>query len=333
MRRVAGAVLAAMVLLLGHGAYGQPVDDATRGAARAMGQEGLDAFDAGKYEEAAEKLGAAFDVIQVPTLGLWLARSLVKTGKLVEASERYGEVTRLKVQPNQQEDTQKQAQAEAAQERVALQPRIPTLRVQVEGADAKAVEVTVEGVKVPTALLAAPRPTNPGKRVVQGKLGDQVVTEEVTLAEGESRTVVLKFGAPPVVAAPPKPAAVPVPPELAPAPVQDAGVGSGSDQRIAGYVSLGVGGVGLVLGVVTGLVAQGKKTALEDAGCVGGHCYPSQQDDVDSYNSMRTFSTVGFIAGGVGIAAGVTLLLTAPKDQEHVALWLGPTSAGVKGRF
>src|SRR5512145_3312082 len=96
------------------------VDDATRGAARTMGQEGLDAYDAGKYGEAVEKLGAAYAAAAVPTLGLWLARALAKSGQLVEASERYGEVTRLKLQPGQDEDTQRQAQADAETERAAL---------------------------------------------------------------------------------------------------------------------------------------------------------------------------------------------------------------------
>jgi hypothetical protein len=327
MRRVAGALFAVVAWLSVPAAYGQPVDDATRGAARAMGQEGLDAYDAGKYDAAVEKLGAAFDVIQVPTLGLWLARALVKTGKLVEASERYGEVTRLKLQPGQQEDVQKRAQADAAQERTALQPRVPTLRVKIEGAEPKAVEVTVEGVMVPTPLLAAPRPTNPGKRVVRGKLGAVVVTEEATLAEGESRTVILKFGAEPTPPAEPASAKVELQPPA------DPGAAPGSGQRIAGYVGLGVGGVGLVLGTVVGLVAAGKKKDLEAEGCLDTHCYPTQQSDVDSYNSMRTVSTVGFIVGGVGIAAGVTLLLTAPSRREGVALWLGPSSAGLGGRF
>jgi hypothetical protein len=251
----------------------------------------------------------------------------VKTGKLVEASERYGEVTRLKVQPGQQEDVQKRAQADAAQERAALQPRVPTLRVKVEGAEPKAVEVTVEGVKVPTPLLAAPRPTNPGKRVVRGRLGARVVTEEVTLAEGESRAVILKFGAEPTLPAGPTPA------KVEPQPPADPGAAPGSGQRIAGYVGLGVGGAGLVLGTVMGLVAGHKKSTLETEGCLGTHCYPTQQGDVDSYNSMRTVSTVGFIVGGVGIAAGVTLLLTAPSRKEGVALWIGPRSAGLGGSF
>jgi hypothetical protein len=50
---------------------------------------------------------------------------------------------------------------------------------------------------------------------------------------------------------------------------------------------------------------------------------------------MRNISTAGFIVGGVGAAVGVTLLLWTPKPQyePRMALWLGPSSAGVKGAF
>ena len=79
-------------------------------------------------------------------------------------------------------------------------------------------------------------------------------------------------------------------------------------QRTLGWVGLGVGGAGLVFGGVTGLVVLSKKSALEDDGCVDARCYSDQADDVDSYNSMRTLSTVGFAVGGLGVAAGAALL-------------------------
>ena len=332
--------LAAMVLAAGQPAAAQPVDDATVASARALGQEGLAAYDAEDYAEAAEKLGAAFNATRVPTLGLWLARALAKTGRLVEASERYGEVLRLSVQPGQQEETQRQAKADAAKELAALRPRIPTLVVQVSGADAKDVEVTVDDAKVPSSLLVVPRPVNPGTRVVTGKLGTQEVTESVTLAEGEKQTVELKLGASAPTAEPATAATGPEPehvsdesPDTEDQAVADAEEQPDSLQRLGAYASLGVGGVGLLLGSITGVMVLSKKAKLEDEGCVDYHCYTSQKDDVDSINSLRTISTVGFVLGGVGLAAGVTLLLTEPKAKETVALRIGPTSAGISGRF
>jgi hypothetical protein len=62
----------------------------------------------------------------------------------------------------------------------------------------------------------------------------------------------------------------------------------------------------------------------------------AKHDEVDDYNSLRPISTAGFVVGGVGVAGGLTLLLTAPKRPEteaHVSPWLGLGSAGVSGRF
>ena len=72
---------------------------------------------------------------------------------------------------------------------------------------------------------------------------------------------------------------------------------------------------------------------------------------MDSYKTMGTISTIGFIVAGVGGAAGVFLLLTAPKEAASaggsryatvpvkpkaglsVTPYFGGTSAGVAGRF
>src|SRR5688572_19691729 len=123
----------------------QAVDDATRGAARKIGYSGVEAYQAGNYPTASEKLEKAYRVLRVPSLGLWSARALAKVGKLVEASERYLEVTRLPVSGGD-EAVQKQAQGEAQTELDALSPKIPNVIVQLEGATPAEVKVTVDGV-------------------------------------------------------------------------------------------------------------------------------------------------------------------------------------------
>ena len=67
--------------------------------------------------------------------------------------------------------------------------------------------------------------------------------------------------------------------------------------RAVGYVSLGVGAVGLTLGAVTGIRALGQKSQIDrNDNCRDRVCAPSQESKVDSYNSMRMASSVGFIA-------------------------------------
>src|SRR5688572_30759640 len=93
----------------------QPVDDATRAAARDLGMAGVEAYQAGSYPAASEKLDKAYRTLRAPSLGLWSARALAKLGKLIEASERYLEVTRLDVASGDVA-VQKQAQIDAAAE-------------------------------------------------------------------------------------------------------------------------------------------------------------------------------------------------------------------------
>jgi len=102
------------------------------------------------------------------------------------------------------------------------------------------------------------------------------------------------------------------------------------------WAAFGVGGVGLAFGVIAGLVAGGKHSSLSNV-CDnnGGTCPPAYADDLDSFHSWRTVSTIGYVVGGLGVAGGVTLWLTAPKAQsaKTARVWVGPASAGVGGRF
>jgi hypothetical protein len=351
MKHCVVGLLVAAGLLFGPTALAQDAtDDTPRAKARRLGYAGIDAYDAGDYEAAVEKLERAFQLVQVPTLGLWAARALQRTGRFVEASERYTQVTRLGVtggEAQEQMRAQEQAQAQARAEYLELVPRIPTVRVRIEGAEPTAVEVTIDDVVLPAVMIGAPKPVNPGTRKIVGRHGDEVVSEEVTLAEGQSSSMVLTFVAGNAVAtqeAPP-PAPSPTPVEdtaapSAPAPRADATgdqppADAGSTQRTVGWFALGVGAIGVTAGSVSGLMAVLKKNKLSDE-CPDDVCAPSAHDDADTVNALRGVSTVGFVVGGVGLAAAATLLLTAPSEQTAAATvrpWFGVGSAGLVGTF
>jgi hypothetical protein len=104
-------------------------------------------------------------------------------------------------------------------------------------------------------------------------------------------------------------------------------------------VGIGVGGAALIMGAATGGVALSKHSALAEK-CPSGHC-PSDkqsayQSDVDSYKTMGTVSTVGFIAGGVLAATGIILVATSPKAKTttgSISPIIGLGYLGAEGKF
>src|SRR5688500_19688537 len=98
MQLKVGAGLALLAALLTAGPLlGQAADESTRTAARALGTAGVEAYQANDFATATDKLEKAYGILRAPSLGLWSGRALVKVGKLVEAADRFLEVTSLQV--------------------------------------------------------------------------------------------------------------------------------------------------------------------------------------------------------------------------------------------
>lgn len=315
--------------LYGPAAVAAEPDAGTRAAARTLAEDGVSALQNGDAATAVQKLEKAHRALQAPSVALWSARALAKLGLLVEARERYIEATRLPISGDKA--VQEQAKLDAQVESEQLLPRIPTLLVGVTGAN-EGLSVTVDGKELPQLLLGEPRPTNPGQHRIVAKRGAEQATEAVTLAEGEHRKLELKLA----VAAGASPSSL----ASADRPVAAAPSKPGNTAKTLGLVAIVAGGAGLVTGGVTGLLAMSKKAALDDDNerCQGGKCLYSAEADVNSLRTFRTISTVGFVAGGVLAAAGVTLLVTAPratssKESTRLSLSVGPANLRVQGTF
>ncbi|HTQ03891.1 MAG TPA: hypothetical protein VMI54_08535, partial [Polyangiaceae bacterium] len=314
-------------------AAAQAPDEATRTAARALGNAGVEAYQANDFATATDKLEKAYALLRAPSLGLWSGRALVKVGKWVEAADRFLEAASLQV-PAGDYSVQKRAQADAALELAALKPKIPSLAVAVSGAELADCSISIDGQPVASSLVSEGRLVNPGTHVIDARHGTETAHAEVTLAEAEHKTAKLEFAAPapppvaPVLALPP----VTPPPAPAPVPVAAAQAPS-SSQRTWGWVAIGAGGVGVVVGGITGLAAVGKKSDLDgNPNCRNGRCAPSEQSSINGYNTLRGVSSVGFYAGGALAALGVVLLVTAPSRATAQA-YVGPGTAGLRGSF
>jgi hypothetical protein len=277
-------------------------DEASRAEARKIGYAGVEAYQAGDFATARDRLETAYQLLRVPSLGLWSARALAKLGKLVEAEARYLEVIRLPTSVGD-EAIQEQARQDARNERAELARRIPSVLVRIDGAPAGEVAVTIDGAPLASSV-GENQLVNPGRHRIEGIRGTARAQAEISVVEGERKDAVLRFSG---VVADGADAALAV---QRPSPS-----GAHSTLRTVGWATLVGGGAGLALGAVTGLLAISKKGALDDAGCMNGGCPPDQRGAVDSYQSMRLVSGVGLIAGAVLAGAGTYLLLTTPSGD------------------
>lgn len=307
-------------------------------AARSLGIQGVQLAEAGKCGEAIEKLQRAEALYHAPTILGRLGECQVKVGQIVLGTENLNKVVREQLAPNAPQAF-RDAQARAKKELDAALPRIAHLTVDIEPTDVDAT-VTVGGVTVPKALIGAERPTDPGSHeVVATATGYLPAKTNVSLSEGSRHSIKLRLEPDPNAVAPtPEPATpapAPPPPPVTPPPAAE----RGSDNTLS-YVLLGVGGLGIAVGGITGMMAIQQEGALN---CPDNECRGNNVDKLESARTVALVSTIGF---GVGIAAGAVgtvLLFTGKSDESspnakstpsfEARGYVGPGSIGVLGKF
>jgi len=298
MRKLSLAVLACFALAA-PAARADNVDATSRSTARRLGQEALKLYDAGDYAAALEKLNTADSLVPAPTLGLYAARCLARLGRLVEASERYLEVTRMQLD-RYAPPVMRKAQAEAVAERDRLLPTIPTLEVRLDGPQGDGVAVTVDDKPLLTSLLGEKRPIDPGKHRATAKRADAAVSDEVDVKVREAAVLLLRL--PPL---PPKPT------ERTP------------PLRVAGWAAIGVGVAGAVLGAVSGAISIAEEQSLLTL-CTNGakHCgtFGAGADDpvkgkIATYDTVTKLTTAGIVIGIAGLGFGIPALVATPRRE------------------
>jgi hypothetical protein len=225
-----------------------------------------------------------------------------------------------------------QAQEEGKQRLGKLIARVPSLLVTVRrgpSLDDDRLVVTLDGS--PISFKAGAVRLNPGAHTLKlSAPGYRPFEHPVTLPEKGGVVVVdvvLEQEGASAPTASTAPTASPA------ASSQQAG-----SSKVPAVIAFTIGGAGVAVGAVTGVMSLGKVSELRDH-CPSNVCAPSEQSTLDNGKMLATVSTIGFIAGGVGIGAGVTLLLLGhPKHAEtsasvDVSPWIGWGAAGVTGRF
>jgi hypothetical protein len=203
----------------------------------------------------------------------------------------------------------------------------------VAGHELSAVRVTVDGEVVADHLDGSAIDLDPGEHSFTFEAsGKPPSTEKIVVHEGDkNRLEVVVISAP----SPPPPHPLPPPPPT-PTPSTNGGQAKpgGSGMWTVGLVADGVGIAGLIVGGVFGGLAF-RSWGLANGDCPSHTGCSSQA--LDNRNHAVAFSTVsdvGFIAGGVLVALGVTLTLTAPRGSTRaVQAQLGPGWTGLTGQF
>jgi hypothetical protein len=202
----------------------------------------------------------------------------------------------------------------------ALEKRIPKLTLRLAPDSPPGTRVLRDGVELGDASMGSSLPVDPGAHMLEvvSPKGPAKKTE-VSVAEGEQKTIELTVA---TESSAPPPAAT-----------------TGNGRRTAGYIVGGIGAAGLLTGIVTGVMALGKKSTVDD------HCAETTKrcdregfDAAESGGKLATVSTIGLAVGVVGLGAGAYLLLSGESGKREGTAFVpavgpGGLSLGVRHRF
>lgn len=282
-RRALPFVLAALALC----APVLPVDSARAQtqqeitAAKAAFNAGLALEAAGDYAQALTRFREVIAVKVTPQALFHIGRCLERLGKWTEAVGNY----RLAIE-KAEETRAAEAGREAEVARSALEPKVPKLVIR-RGRGAAAANIALDGVALGATAIDVELPIDPGPHTVIATVpGQRPTTVEITVAEAETKNVVLDLEGPRPQTGHP----ISQPPFVAWS-WKRAGYTIGA----AGLASLAIGGVFLAL-------RQSTLSKLDDQ-CVDNHCPASLED---TYDKGKRYTIVGDVFLGMGIVGVAT---------------------------
>ncbi|WP_437731224.1 hypothetical protein [Sorangium sp. So ce1335] len=339
--RLAWCVAALLSLAAGVARAEPSADQAA--AAEALFREGRALVAQGKLAEACPKFAASQRLD--PGYGTqWnLADCLDRLGRTASAWAAFREAADMASRAGQAE-----REAKATRRAADLEKRLERLVVTVS-APADGLVVRRNGAVLDAGAWGAPLPVDPGKHRVEATAPGKrpfsveaqtagpgkVVTVEIPPLEDDPAAAA--SAAPPTAA----PAAPPTAAPLRPAADDDGDDGAGT-RRALSFVAGGVGVAGVVTGSIFGLIASARWNRAQDEHCrTATLCDDKGVALVDDARSAAALANVGFVVGGIGLAAGVALFVTSLDDAEPAAARVvvvpavGTTGGGlaIQGRF
>lgn len=251
------------------------------------------------------------------------------SGKLASAWAAFRELSQRDANPTRKKDSARRA--------AALDKRLPRLVIKVPDAPAGLV-VTLDGADV-TALVGTDNPVDLGDHKIHATAPHRKDTDASAAIQDEGKTVTVTVALPAAAEAPAVTAVKPrAPAVVAAPPAPDAPTSEPeaprSHRKLYGAI---VGGAGVAL-VATGLVfgklandkwSDAKKLCGDDKMCDSEADLAAGNKLVSDARSQANLSTAFVIGGGVAIAAGVVLIVTAPhREARPATAWRVTPSAG-----
>jgi hypothetical protein len=299
--------LVACVLLVASTALADTKDEA-----RALAAEGIELYENGSFAAAIERLQRADALYRAPVHGVYVGRALGKLGRLLEAEEVYRRSAELPVQPEEPatfETSRKAARDELAE----VRKRIPTVRIEAREEVGGRLRVLLDDNVLDGSKWSGVR-VDPGPHVMAFQLGDgPTSTQDFTAEEGSEKCLQVNV--------------VDGDNQATPAP------STGGDLLWPG-LAFGIGGLGLVLGGITGGIALAKAGDVKDQ-CPNDVCpTPDLAEDAGTANTLGSVALASLITGGVGVVLGTVLILVGGDDDTtQVEVQASPFGFSLRGRF
>jgi len=295
--------------------------------ADALFNAGRSLLEAGEYADACPKFAESQTL--APGLGvtLYLADCYERLGRTASALTEFKRAVEIA-------STRRDKRGLVAADRAAsLQSRVPFLSIVVTpAARAQGVTITRDGEPVPASQWDTPVAMNPGTYEIVASAPSKLQSHTKVELAPNNAAVTATIDA---LEAPGE-QGLSAPASLEPATSTVTPVPT--TRRWAGLVEGGAGILGITVGIVLGSVALAKLDESNAGPCnKADRCTPGGLDLRSQAQGFGNASTIAFVVGGVALASGAVLYLTAPnarKTNEGLAVvpLLSPGVLGLSAR-
>jgi hypothetical protein len=287
-------------------------------------KQGRAALEARDYTTACARFSASLAIDRAVGTLISLAQCEEGSGHLASARQHWQEAADFA-----DASGDKLNRGPVARKKVAeLDPRVPRLVVRLAAGAPAGTTVQRDELDLGGSVFGVALPVDPGPHVLTVKApGHEPRKYSIAPAGGETLTLEVEPGPSAAVAAPPAqaanaPSAAPAP---APAPATEPRPASHGGGRTLAWASLALGVAGVGVGTYFGVDAMSKWSAAKGdcrSGCPDGSYARNERSEA---LAGATVSTVGFVVGGVGLAAAAWLWLSPPPAAESARVRIEPS--------